>query len=86
MGWVVSVTPRPRFTHGERTPVTHWIGGGVGLRAGSDTEATWKIIASAVDRTPVGQSVVTHYTDWATPAHIEYTYVKMFAILTQVAF
>jgi hypothetical protein len=32
-GWVVSVTPRPRFTAGERTPSTHWIGGWVGLRA-----------------------------------------------------
>jgi hypothetical protein len=32
-GWVVSVTPRPRFTPGERTPGTHWIGGWVGPRA-----------------------------------------------------
>jgi hypothetical protein len=28
--WVVSITPRPRFTPGERTPGTHWIGGWVG--------------------------------------------------------
>jgi hypothetical protein len=38
-GWVVSVTPRLRFTLGERTPGTHWIGGWMGLRAGMNTEA-----------------------------------------------
>jgi hypothetical protein len=32
--WVVSLTSRPRFTPGERTPGTHCIGGWVGLRAG----------------------------------------------------
>jgi hypothetical protein len=30
MGWVVSVSPRPRFTPGERTPGTHCTGGWVG--------------------------------------------------------
>jgi hypothetical protein len=35
---MVSITHRPRFTPGERTPVTHWIGEWVGLRAGLDTE------------------------------------------------
>jgi hypothetical protein len=35
-GWVVSVTPQPRFTPGERIPGTHWIGGWVGPRAGLD--------------------------------------------------
>jgi hypothetical protein len=35
---VVSVTPRPRFTPGERTPGTHWTGGWVGpRRQGKDT-------------------------------------------------
>jgi hypothetical protein len=38
MGWVVSITPRPRFTPGERTPGTHCTGGWVGPRAGLDTE------------------------------------------------
>jgi hypothetical protein len=38
-GGVVSVTPRPRFTPGERTPGTHYTGGWVGPRAGLDTEA-----------------------------------------------
>jgi hypothetical protein len=32
-----SVTPRPRFTLGERTSGTHWIRGRVGLRTGLDT-------------------------------------------------
>jgi hypothetical protein len=40
--WVVSVTPRPHLTPGERTPGTHWTGGWVGLRAGLDTEARGK--------------------------------------------
>jgi hypothetical protein len=42
MGWVVSVTPRPRFTPSERTPGTHCTGGWVGLRASLDTEARGK--------------------------------------------
>jgi hypothetical protein len=41
---VVSVTPRPRFTPGERTPGTHWIGGWVGPRAGLDAGARRKIL------------------------------------------
>jgi hypothetical protein len=40
---VVSVTPRPRFTPGERTPGTHWIGGWVGPRAGLDAGARRKV-------------------------------------------
>jgi hypothetical protein len=60
---------RPRFTPGERTPGTHWIGGWVGPRAGLDEEARRKKSSASVgDRTPVVQSVVSHYTDWATPA------------------
>jgi hypothetical protein len=43
-GWVVSVTPRPRFTPGERTPGTHFTGGWAGLRAGLDAEARRKIL------------------------------------------
>jgi hypothetical protein len=43
-GWVVSVTPRPHFTPGERTSGTHWIGGWVGPRAGLDTGARRKIL------------------------------------------
>jgi hypothetical protein len=59
---MVSVTPRPRFTPGESTPGTHWA-----------SEPVWKQrleekhSASVGDRTPVVQSVVRHYTNWATP-------------------
>jgi hypothetical protein len=44
-GWVVSVTPRPPFTTGERTPGTHCTGVWVGPRAGLDTEARGKIFS-----------------------------------------
>jgi hypothetical protein len=44
MVWVVSVTPQPRSTPGERTTGTDWIGGWVGPRAGLDTEARVKIL------------------------------------------
>jgi hypothetical protein len=67
MGWVVSVTPRPLFIPGERTPGTHCTGGWVGPRAGLDTEARGKILwpcrGSNPDR-PVVQFIVRHYTDW----------------------
>jgi hypothetical protein len=43
-GLVVSVTPRPRFTYGERTFSTHWTEGWVGLRVGLDTEVRRKIL------------------------------------------
>jgi hypothetical protein len=81
MGWVVSVTPRPRFTPGERTHGTHCTGGWVGPRAGLDTEARGKISClyrgSNVDR-PVVQTVGRHYTDWATPAHSVYFCTPLF--------
>jgi hypothetical protein len=70
-GWVVSVTPQPYFTLGERTPGTNWIGGWVGLRAGLDTEARGKILflfRRWNPGRPVIQSLVRHYADWATPA------------------
>jgi hypothetical protein len=70
MGWVVSVTPRPRFTPGERTPGTHWTGGWVGPRAGLDTEVTGKVLCpcrgSNLDR-PVVQSVARHRADMSQP-------------------
>jgi hypothetical protein len=43
MGWMVAVTPWPRFTLEERTPGTHWIGGWVSLRTGMNTEAWGRI-------------------------------------------
>jgi hypothetical protein len=54
---------------GESTPGTHCTGGWVSLRAGLDTEVRGKIFCpcqgSNPDR-PVVQSVVRHYTAWAT--------------------
>jgi hypothetical protein len=65
-GCVVSITPGPRFTPGERTPGTHCTGGWVGPRAGLYTEARGKILSprrgSNPDRPDV-QPVVRHYTD-----------------------
>jgi hypothetical protein len=43
--WVANVTPRPRFSPGERTHSTHCTGGWVGLRAGLNTGATGKILS-----------------------------------------
>jgi hypothetical protein len=42
--WVVRLTPRPRFSPGERTPDTHWTGSWVCTRAGLDTEARGNIL------------------------------------------
>jgi hypothetical protein len=42
-GWMVSITPWPRFAPG-KDPGIHWIGGWVGLRAGLDTGARGKIL------------------------------------------
>jgi hypothetical protein len=68
-GWAVSITPRPRFTPGERTPGTHCTRLWVGPRAGLDSEAKGKILCpcrgSNLDH-PVVYG--RHYTDWATPA------------------
>jgi hypothetical protein len=58
---------------GERTPGTHCTGGGVGLRAGLDTDVRGKILCPCRGSNPdhpVVQSVVRHYTDWATPASL----------------
>jgi hypothetical protein len=64
----VDVTPRPRFAPGKGPPVP------IVQEAGWAWEPVWtqrleeKSFASAGDRIPIVQSVVRHYTDWATPA------------------
>jgi hypothetical protein len=64
-GWVVSVTPRPRFVPGKGPPVP------IVQEAGWASEPVWtqrleeKSFAPAGDRTPVVQFLDT--TDWATP-------------------
>jgi hypothetical protein len=65
---MVSITPRPCFTPGERTSGTHWIGGWVGPEPARTQRLEEKSCAFDGDRTPVVQSVIRHYTDWATPA------------------
>jgi hypothetical protein len=73
LGWVVSITPRPCFTPGERTPVP------IEQKAGWAPEPVWtqgleeRSSAPVGDRTPIVQPVVRHYTAWATAAHPRYT-------------
>jgi hypothetical protein len=72
-GWMVSVTPRARCIPGKGPPVPIGQEGGW---AGLDTEATGKILSLCGDRTPVVQSVVGHYTNWATQATSTFNNVK----------
>jgi hypothetical protein len=58
----------------QKTPGTHCTGGWVGLRAGLDTEGIGKILCLCWDQTPVVQSVVRDYTDWANPAPVMIQY------------
>jgi hypothetical protein len=51
-GWVVNITPRPRFTSGERIPGTQGIGGWVGPRAGLDAGAGRKILCLCQESNP----------------------------------
>jgi hypothetical protein len=67
-GWVVNITPWLRFTLGKGPPAP------IEQEAGWAPEPVWtqrqeeKSSASVGDQTLVVQSVVGHYTDWATPA------------------
>jgi hypothetical protein len=63
MGWVVSVTLRPRFTPGERTPGTHCTGGWVDSRAGLDAEVRRKILCLCRGSNP-GRSVPCQALSW----------------------
>jgi hypothetical protein len=68
-GWVVSVTPRPRFTPGERTPrfPLYRRLGGPQSRSGHRGYRKISCLCrgSNLDR-PVVQPVARYYTDWAT--------------------
>jgi hypothetical protein len=63
MGWVVSITPRPRFIPGEMTPGTHWIGGWVSPRAGLNAQFTRKILCLCRWSNP-GRSVRSQTLYW----------------------
>jgi hypothetical protein len=88
MGWVVGITPRPRFTPGERTPGTHWTGGWVGPRAGLDTEVRGKILLplSGIEPRSPGRPVRSQKLHWLSyPAPIKYyknvcVYVSLFIV------
>jgi hypothetical protein len=58
--------PWPRFTLGEKATSTHCIGGWVGPEPVWMQRLEEKSSTSAGDRTPAVQSIVRHYTDWAT--------------------
>jgi hypothetical protein len=66
-GWVVSIMTQLRFTRGKGPPVP------TEQEGGWAPEPVWmqrlekKSPAPVGDRTPVVQSVVRHFTDWATP-------------------
>jgi hypothetical protein len=62
-GWVVSITPRPRFTPGEMTPGTHCTGGWVSPRAGLDAEVRRKILCLCRGLNP-GRSVRSQSLYW----------------------
>jgi hypothetical protein len=57
---MVSVTPQPRFTPGERTPGTHWIGGWMGPRAVWTQGPEEKFSVPVGDRTLIVQPIVRH--------------------------
>jgi hypothetical protein len=65
-----------RFTPGERTPGTHWIGGWVDHRAGLDDLEKWKFLTLlGLELGPLGR-YTSRYTDCAIPAESK-TYTKL---------
>jgi hypothetical protein len=83
-GWVVSATPRPRFTLWERTYGTHCTGGWVGPRASLDTKATGNIISplSGIEPRSSGRLARNHTLYWLSyPAHSYLIYSQIFSIL-----
>jgi hypothetical protein len=63
-----------RFTSGERTPGTHWIGGWVDPRAKLDDveKRTFMTIRTRTPTSSIVQPVASHYTDYAilAPKHV----------------
>jgi hypothetical protein len=80
MGWVVSVTPWPRFRPWERTPGTHCTGGWVGPRAVLDIEARGKILSPLprIEPRSPGRSARSKTLYWLSyPAQQENTLVQI---------
>jgi hypothetical protein len=71
-GWVVSITPRPRFSPGKRTPGTHCIRSWVDLRAGLDAEARGKILCPCRGSNPPPSSteVKNSHSYTSTPPYV----------------
>jgi hypothetical protein len=71
-GWVIRVTPRPRFSPRKKTPGTSWTGGWVGPRAGLDTEVRGKILSplSGIKPRSPGHPARSQALYWLSyPAH-----------------
>jgi hypothetical protein len=78
--WVVSVTPRPCFSPGERTPGTHCTGGWLGPRAGLDTDATRKVLVTlpGIEPRSPGSPFRTQTLYWLShPVHNNTTYANI---------
>jgi hypothetical protein len=58
---------------GKEPPVTHWIGGCMGLRFGMDAVVSKKEIRSPRRESkpdhPIVHPIASRYTDWGNPAH-----------------
>jgi hypothetical protein len=70
---VISVTPRPCFSPGERIPGTHCAGGWVGPTAGLDTVARGKILSPlpGIEPRSPGRPTRSQTQYWLSyPAHL----------------
>jgi hypothetical protein len=79
MRWVVSVTPRPRFSPGERTPGTHYTGGWVCPRAGLDTEVSGKspFASAGIEPRSPGRPTRSQTLYWLRyPARLQFVLLK----------
>jgi hypothetical protein len=70
---VVSITPRPRSTPGERAPGTHCIGGWVGPRAGLDAEVRGKVLCLCRGSNPCHpvRSQTLYWLSYRAPKAVE---------------
>jgi hypothetical protein len=81
-GWVVSITPRPHFTPGERAPGNHCTGGWVGPRASLDAEARGIILCLCRVSNP-GRSVRSQILYWLSYPGFSSDIRDMFKFIVQ---